>query len=100
MEVASCASRVSLPAANVLNDRVLRNLGSLEEQLEDHSFNLHELAVLSASCGPYVPEDAAGRLESLFKVHASPLTRGISEASSMKRLIRSGSFSRKATSTR
>ena len=90
MEVASCtmnwvfdgtprreepggpAPRASSPAANVLNDRVLRKLGSLEEQLEDHSFNLHELAVLSASFGPYVPEDAAGRLEWLFKVHASP----------------------------
>ena len=57
------------------------------EQLEDHSFNLHELAVLSASLGLCVPEDAAGRLESILKVHAPPLTRGISEASSMKRLI-------------
>ena len=79
------APRASSPAANVLNDRVLRNLGSLEEQLEDHSFNLHELAVSSASFAPYVPEDAAGRLESLFKVPASPLTRGISEASSKRR---------------
>ena len=66
------------PAASVLNDRVLGNLGSVEH-VEDHSFNSHELAVLSASLDPCVPE-AAGRLPSIFKVHELPLTRGISES--------------------
>jgi len=74
----SCSNTNHQTAASVLNDRFLGNLGSVE-QVEDHSFNSHELAVLSASLDPCVPE-AAGRLPSIFKVHELHLTRGISES--------------------